>query len=44
MRCYPLFLRFIVLANHVAETALDVVVYGIADYHGLVIVRVGHLR
>ena len=44
MRYYPLFLRFIVLANHVAETALDVVVDGIADYHGLVTVRVGHLR
>jgi len=41
---YPLFLRFIVLTNQVAKTALDVVVDGIADYHGHVIVRVGHLR
>ena len=32
---YPLFLRFIVLANHIAKTALDVVVEGIADYHGI---------
>ena len=33
MCCYPLFPCLIVLCNHVAKAALDIVVDGIADYH-----------
>ena len=33
MCSYPLLPCFIILCNHVAKAALDVVVDGIADYH-----------